>query len=147
MVFTLTFFIANTIGTRQVHTISYTGQHAKLGSVFGFVANSDAGKMVVHVFESSRAKALCDAVKKSFSVAQEIKLDPFAVRFIFSFLCCRAQLQAWHTNTHARVRNHAYIHTRAPFLRCVLPFLSQLRKTLHSTRLLSDYVCNPWLCR
>jgi hypothetical protein len=37
------------------------------------------GPLQVHVFESSRAKALCDAVKKSFSVAQEIKLDPFAV--------------------------------------------------------------------
>lgn len=62
-----------------VHTVSYTGQHPTQQKVFGYVANDRDGKMMVHIFESHRAKALCDAVKKSFSVAQEIKLDPFAV--------------------------------------------------------------------
>eukprot|EP00041_Stephanoeca_diplocostata_P034701 m.1196997 g.1196997 ORF g.1196997 m.1196997 type:complete len:1210 (-) comp24565_c0_seq1:1893-5522(-) len=70
----------STIVDVPVHAISYTSSDKHNKRIFAFVANSkEKDIMQCYVFETKRAKVQCDAIRHSFVVAQEIKLDPFAV--------------------------------------------------------------------
>jgi hypothetical protein len=67
-----------------ISQISYTGSDKTNKKIFAFIANnkkagSADAQMKVYIFETKKAKALCEAVKESFVVAQAIKKDPFAV--------------------------------------------------------------------
>ena len=67
-----------------ISQISYTGSDKTNKRAFAFIANnkkagSADAQMKVYIFETKKAKALCEAVKESFVVAQAIKKDPFAV--------------------------------------------------------------------
>lgn len=67
-----------------IQSISYTGSDKANKKVFAFIANNPSkhrgSDMNVYVFETKKARHLCEAVKESFIVAQAIKKDPFAVK-------------------------------------------------------------------
>lgn len=63
--------------------ISYTGSDKSNKRVFGFIATrkpgGKKGQLTAYLFDTKKSRALCEAVKESFVVAQAIKKDPFAV--------------------------------------------------------------------
>jgi len=75
---------SKTVVDIPIQMISYTGSDRNNRKIFAFVANNANSKkadkkMLCHVFETKKAKQLCEAVKKSFLVAQKIRKDPFAI--------------------------------------------------------------------